>query len=79
MHERAERAVDVVKVMVSGGNVTPGSLPWESQFDRDSLRRLVDTARSHGLPVAAHAHGSQALRDCVAARVGSTPSSTAPS
>jgi imidazolonepropionase-like amidohydrolase len=50
--------VDVVKVMVSGGNVTPGSLPWESQFDRDALRRLVTAAREHGLPVAAHAHGT---------------------
>jgi imidazolonepropionase-like amidohydrolase len=69
VRERAERGVDVVKVMVSGGNVTPGSLPWESQFDGDALRRIVGTARSQGLPVAAHAHGSQALRDCVAARV----------
>jgi imidazolonepropionase-like amidohydrolase len=69
VRQRAERGVDVVKVMVSGGNVTPGSLPWESQFDRDALRRLVSAARAHGLPVAAHAHGIQALRDCVAARV----------
>jgi len=66
---RAERGVDVVKVMVSGGNVTPGSLPWQSQFDRDALRRLVAAAHAHGVPVAAHAHAAEALRDCLAARV----------
>jgi imidazolonepropionase-like amidohydrolase len=69
VRRRAERGVDVIKVMVSGGNVTPGSLPWESQFDADSLRVLVDAADAGGLPVAAHAHGTEALRACVVAGV----------
>lgn len=68
---RAEHDVDVIKVMVSGGNVTPGSLPWQSQLDRDALRRVVTAAHAAGLPVAAHAHGAAALRDCIAAGVDS--------
>ena len=68
---RAEREVDVIKVMVSGGNVTPGSLPWESQFDEVALRVLVDAADAAGLPVAAHAHAASALRACVGAGVHS--------
>ena len=55
--------------MVSGGNVTPGSLPWESQFDEQALRVLVAAAEAAGLPVAAHAHGAEAVRACVAAGV----------
>jgi imidazolonepropionase-like amidohydrolase len=55
--------------MVSGGNITPGSLPWESQFDEAALRVLVDGAHAAGIPVAAHAHGADALRACVAAGV----------
>ena len=55
--------------MVSGGNITPGSLPWESQFDEAALRVLVDGAHGAGIPVAAHAHGADALRACVAAGV----------
>ena len=66
---RAERGVDVVKVMVSGGNITAGSLPWESQFDDAALRVLVDKAHGAGIPVAAHAHGAAALRACVTAGV----------
>jgi imidazolonepropionase-like amidohydrolase len=66
---RAERGVDVIKVMVSGGNITPGSLPWESQFDEAALRVLVDGAHAAGIPVAAHAHGADALRACVATGV----------
>ncbi len=63
---RAERGVDVIKVMVSGGNVTPGSLPWESQFNEHALRVIVHAA---GLPVAAHAHAAEAVRACVEAGV----------
>ncbi len=66
---RAGRGVDVVKVMVSGGNITPGSLPWESQFDEAALRVLVQHAHDVGIPVAAHAHAASALRACVAAGV----------
>ena len=66
---RAGRGVDVVKVMVSGGNITPGSLPWQSLFDEAALRVLVDGAHGAGIPVAAHAHGADALRACVAAGV----------
>ena len=66
---RADRGVDVVKVMVSGGNITPGSLPWESQFGEAALRLLVQHAHDAGMPVAAHAHGASALRACVAAGV----------
>ena len=66
---RAEHGVDVIKVMVSGGNVTPGSLPWESQFDEQALRGLVHAAAAAGLPVAAHAHAAGAVRACIGAGV----------
>lgn len=55
--------------MASGGNITPGSLPWQSQFDDSTLRALVDEAGAVGIPVAAHAHGADALRSCVAVGV----------
>jgi imidazolonepropionase-like amidohydrolase len=73
---RAERDVDVVKVMASGGNVTLGSLPWQSQLDEEALRRVVTAAHEAGVPVAAHAHGAAALRDCVAAGVDSVEHGT---
>jgi Ankyrin repeats (3 copies) len=38
----ATREVDVVKVMVTGGNLTPGSVPWQSQYDVAELRVAVE-------------------------------------
>jgi imidazolonepropionase-like amidohydrolase len=65
VRERAERGVDVIKVMASGGNMTPGSLAHEPQFAAESLRTIVDEAHCHGLPVTAHAHSAQSIADAV--------------
>jgi imidazolonepropionase-like amidohydrolase len=67
--ERAERGVDVIKVMASGGNMTPGSLAHEPQFSAGALRAIVDEAHHHGLPVIAHAHSARSIADAVAAGV----------
>jgi imidazolonepropionase-like amidohydrolase len=63
--ERAQRGCQVVKVMVSGGNITPGSSPTESQFGAAELRAVVEEARRLGLSTAAHVHA----RDSVALAV----------
>jgi imidazolonepropionase-like amidohydrolase len=61
--------VDVIKVMASGGNMTPGSLAHEPQFAAESLRAVVDEAHRHGLPVTAHAHSALSIADAVTAGV----------
>jgi imidazolonepropionase-like amidohydrolase len=58
---RAEAGCDVVKVMVSGGFLTPTVPMWESQLDAEDLRLVVGDAHRRGLPVAAHCHGSDAI------------------
>jgi imidazolonepropionase-like amidohydrolase len=67
VRERAEKGCEVVKVMVSGGNLTPGSRPHESQYDVAALRTVVDAAHEAGLRTAAHVHGAQAVTDAVEA------------
>jgi imidazolonepropionase-like amidohydrolase len=54
--ERVERGVDVVKVMASGGFLTPGSDMLGAQFAVAPLRRLVGAAHAAGLRVVAPAH-----------------------
>lgn len=71
VRERAERGCDVVKIMASGGTLTPGSRQEDSQFGPAVLRAAVDEAHRLGLPVTAHAHGEQAIEDAVAAGVDS--------
>jgi imidazolonepropionase-like amidohydrolase len=70
VEQRAELGVDVVKVMVSGGHLTPGGpAMWDAQFSRERLARVVEAARGVGLPVAAHAHGTASMADCAAVGV----------
>lgn len=69
VRERVERGVDGVKVMASGGVSTPGTDVLRTQFTDDDLRLLVDEAHAAGLPVTAHAHGTPAVRQSLAAGV----------
>jgi imidazolonepropionase-like amidohydrolase len=55
--ERADRRCDVVKVMATGGFLTPGFPMWDAQFTTDELRSIVEESHRAGLPVAAHCHG----------------------
>jgi len=67
--ERARRGVDVVKVMASGGMLTPGSDQLGVQFTADDLQLLVSYAHEQGLAVLAHAHSLAGARQAVAAGV----------
>jgi len=69
--ERADRGVDAIKIMATGGGLTEGSLPHEPQFDLAALTVVVDEAHRRGLPVAAHAHAGRGIADAVAAGVDS--------
>ncbi|MFF3015930.1 amidohydrolase family protein [Streptomyces sp. NPDC057939] len=60
----------VVKAMVTGGGLTKGGpASHESQFTADELAALVDEAHKAGVPVAAHAHGTDGIAAAVAAGV----------
>ncbi|MEU9456733.1 amidohydrolase family protein [Streptomyces sp. NPDC048277] len=66
----AAAGADLIKVMASGGALTPsGPRMWEAQFTPGQLRLIVEEAARHGLGVAAHAHGTDTIADCVAAGV----------
>lgn len=67
--ERVARGVDVIKVMATGGGITPGSAAHHSQYDLAQLRTVVEAAHAAGLRVTAHAHGGAGIRDAVHAGV----------
>lgn len=54
--EHAEHGVDVIKVMATGGMLTPGTDVLGTQFTEAEIRRVVVAAHRYGLPVLAHAH-----------------------
>lgn len=67
--EHAERGVDVIKVMASGGTLTSGTRQERSQYSQDMLRMVVAEAHRWGLPVTAHAHGTASIAESLAAGV----------
>jgi imidazolonepropionase-like amidohydrolase len=68
VQDHVERGVDVIKVMATGGEMTPGGKrSHESQYELAQLRMLVEAAHAAGVPLAAHAHGAQGAIDAVTA------------
>ncbi len=67
--ERVERGVDVVKIMASGGIMTPGTDVTVPQFNDEDLQLVVTEAHAAGLGVTAHAHALAAVEQAVRAGV----------
>jgi imidazolonepropionase-like amidohydrolase len=67
--ERVERGADIIKVMASGGVNTPGTDAMLTQFTTAELQLIVDQAHAAGVAVTAHAHGTPAVEQAVAAGV----------
>jgi imidazolonepropionase-like amidohydrolase len=60
---------DFLKVMATGGNMTPSSEPMRPQYDARTLTLIADLGRSAGKHTAAHVLSRSALPSVVAARV----------
>jgi imidazolonepropionase-like amidohydrolase len=69
VRERVERGAGVVKIMASGGVMTPDTDMLACQFSLEEMQAVVDEAHRHGLPVTAHAHGLPAVERAVDAGV----------
>lgn len=68
--ENVADGADWIKVMATGGSMSPGGAPlWEPTYDLALMRLVVDTSHAWGKPVAAHAHGTDGIARAVTARV----------
>ncbi len=57
----AKREADFIKVMLTGGGLTPGTDSLSLQFSKEELLFLVQCASEFGLYVAAHAHSPESI------------------
>jgi imidazolonepropionase-like amidohydrolase len=58
---------DVIKVIASGAVLAYGGVPGEAEMSFEDIAVVVEVAHAAGLKVAAHAHGSQSIRDAIRA------------
>jgi imidazolonepropionase-like amidohydrolase len=75
---RAQMAAgaDVIKVIASGGVLTPGTSPDQAQMTPDELQAAVEEAQLGGRKVAAHAHGASGMKNAIYAGVHSIEHAT---
>ena len=66
-----KNGVNVIKITVTGGIMTPRVRPGVSKFDLDEIRAVVNEAHKAGLKVAAHAENPEGVNDALAAGVDS--------
>ncbi len=66
----------VIKVIASGGVLTPGTSPDDAQMTQEELQAAVDEARRTGRKVAAHAHGASGMKNAILAGVHSIEHAT---
>ena len=69
LKRQLEHNVDLIKVMATGGRLTPGSRPTDAQFSEATLAGIVAMAHEHAKPVAAHCHGTEGIRRAAIAGV----------
>lgn len=67
---------EVIKVIASGGVLTPGTSPEQAQMTLDELSAAVDEAKRAGRKVAAHAHGASGMKNAIHAGVHSIEHAT---
>lgn len=69
VRERARQGADVLKVMATGGVLSARDGPDQPQFTDAELTAMVTEAHRAGLPVAAHAQGSEGIENALEAGV----------
>ena len=67
--ENLRAGADCLKVMATGGNMTPRCPPWRAQFTAAQIEVAVTEAAACGKTVAAHAHGAEGIANATDAGV----------
>jgi imidazolonepropionase-like amidohydrolase len=63
--------VDVIKILASGGVLSKGDSPGAPQFTLEELKAAAEEAHMAGRKIAAHAHGTQAIKNAILAGIDS--------
>lgn len=71
VRERVKRGSDLIKITATGGVLSNTAAGVDQQMFEDEIRAVVETARSMGRKVAAHAHGTDGIKAAIRGGVDS--------
>jgi imidazolonepropionase-like amidohydrolase len=71
VREVIKYGADLIKICASGGVLSKGDLPGAEQYTLEEMKAIAEEAHKLGRKVAAHAHGTQAIKDAIVAGIDS--------
>jgi imidazolonepropionase-like amidohydrolase len=71
VREIIKYGADVIKICASGGVLSKGDLPGAPQYTLEEMQAIAEEAHKLGRKVAAHAHGTQSIKDAIRAGIDS--------
>ena len=71
VRENKKNGADVIKICATGGVGSKGTNPGARQYTLEEMQAIVDEAHTAGMPVAAHAHGTEGILYAIRAGVDS--------
>ena len=71
VREQMWEGADCIKLIATGGVLTKGAVPGNAQLTPDELSAAIDEAHRHGLRVAAHAIGTEGIKNALRAGIDS--------
>jgi imidazolonepropionase-like amidohydrolase len=71
VREVVKYGADLIKVCASGGVLSKGDQPGTPQYTLEETQAIADEAHKLGRKVAAHAHGTQSIKDSIRAGIDS--------
>lgn len=71
VRDQISAGAEVIKLIASGGVLTPGTSPDDAQMTVEELSVAVEEAQRTGRRVAAHAHGATGMKNAIRAGVHS--------
>lgn len=71
VREQLRAGADVIKILATGGVMTPGVEPGSAQLTPEEIRAAIEEAKKAGRRVAAHAQATEGIAACVDAGITS--------
>lgn len=69
--EQIKAGADIIKIMATGGVMTPGVEPGSPQLSMEEMKAAVDEARKVGKKTATHAQGTKGIKNAILAGIDS--------